>query len=131
MEANDAVMANGAMVHAAGGRTVIHSDSSVGIQRLNQEAAKALREGKRAGLSVTEDDALKWITLNPAWALGIEDQVGSIEVGKRADILVWNGDPLSVYSAPSQVFVDGVERWNMASPVDPWSDFSIGPEVSK
>ena len=50
---------------------------------------------------------------------------------KRADILVWNGDPLSVYSSPSQVFVDGVERWNMASPVDPWSDFSIGPEVSK
>ena len=130
MEANDAVMANAAIVHAAGERAIIHSDSSVGIQRLNQEAAKALREGRRAGLNLTEQDALSWITLNPAWALGIEDQVGSLVQGKRSDLIILKGDPMSVYGAPESVFIDGVETWNRTNPPAPWSDFSVTPEVN-
>ena len=126
MEAYDAVMANAGIVHAAGGRAIIHSDSAVGIQRLNQEAAKALREGRAGGLSLTEQDALQWITRNAAWALGIDDQVGTIEEGKRADLVIWSTNPFSVYAAPQRVFIDGVPLHVHGESAPPWSDFSLG-----
>ena len=126
MEAYDAVMANAGIVHAAGGRAIIHSDSAVGIQRLNQEAAKALREGRAGGLSLTEQDALRWITENAAWALGIEEQVGTIKKGKRADLVVWKHNPFSVYAKPARVYVDGVELHRLERDASPWSDFSLG-----
>jgi len=129
MEAYDGVLENAAMVAAAGGRAIIHSDSSVGIQRLNQEAAKALYTGQRAGLNVSEDDALTWITTNPAWALGIQDDVGSLSVGKRADVAVWDGSPFSVYSSVRWVFVDGGLRFDRERRSTPWSDFLLGREV--
>ena len=72
----------------AGGRTIIHSDSSSDIQRLNQEAGKALYSGRAAGVSLTEDQALQWITANPAWAMGLEKVVGTLSTGKRADVVV-------------------------------------------
>ena len=97
-EAFDGIRENAALVSAAGGRPIIHSDSALGIQRLNQEAAKALYAGRRMGLTLPDDEALRWITANPAWALGLEAEVGTLEVGKRADLVVWSGDPWSVYT---------------------------------
>jgi imidazolonepropionase-like amidohydrolase len=129
LEAHDAIPENAAMLEAAGGIPVIHSDSPVTIQRLNQEAAKAYTTGRAAGLDVDEDDALRWITYNPAWALGIHEETGSIEVGKRADLVVWDRHPLSVYATAQAVYIDGDQVFEAGEPV-PWSDFSLGQEVA-
>jgi hypothetical protein len=108
IEAWDAVEPSVALIHEAGARAIVHTDSAEGIQRMNQEAAKALASGRALGVTLTEDDALRWITANPAWALGVLDQTGTLEKGKMADVVVWSGPPFSVYSRPEQVFVDGV-----------------------
>ncbi len=129
MEAYDAVPYNLAMVHAAGGIAIVHSDSSTDVRHLNQEAAKGMRYGREAGLDISEDDALRWITSNPAWALGVDDQVGSLEPGKRADVVVWSGNPFSVYTHPELVFVDGVLRYDHDQDTEPWSDFMVGQEL--
>ena len=86
LEAHDAVMANAALLHASGARAIIHSDSEIGIQRLNQEAAKALRAGRELGLDLSESDALSWITANAAWALGIQDQTGRLATGPSTSV---------------------------------------------
>ncbi len=103
----DGVQANAALLTQAGARAVIHSDSPSGIQRLNQEAAKAMYAGQRTGIDVTRDQAIRWITANPAWVLSIDSVTGSLEPGKMADIVVWSGDPFSVYSRAEQVYNDG------------------------
>src|SRR6185436_7145162 len=98
MEAFDAIRENVALVdHAQGGCAIVHSDSALGIQRLNQEAGKAMAAGRRMGLPLREEDAIRWITLNPAKALGIADQTGSLAEGKMADVVIWSGNPFSVY----------------------------------
>ena len=107
MEAFDGIPENLALVHRAGARAVVHSDSALGIQRLNQAAAQGLASGRAIGMTLSEDDALRWVTLNPAWALGIERQTGSLEAGKMADVVIWSGSPLSIYARPDQVYVDG------------------------
>src|SRR5439155_1751759 len=81
-EAMDGIHENAALNQAAGGRPLIHSDSPSGIQRLNQEAAKAMYYGQRSGIPVTREQALRWITANPAWALGLDSVVGTLEPGK-------------------------------------------------
>src|SRR2546426_9469583 len=106
-EAMDGIHENAALTQAAGGRPLIHSDSPSGIQRLNQEAAKAMYYGQRSGIPVTRDQALRWITANPAWALGLDSLVGTLEPGKMADVVVWSGDPFSVYGKAGQVYNDG------------------------
>ena len=126
IEAFDSIEENAGLLTEAGARAVIHSDSSIGIQRLNQEAAKAYYNAIDGGLDLTEDDAIRWITLNPAWALGVEEVTGSIEEGKMADLVIWSGHPFSVYSQPDLVFVDGVIEFDRANPTEPWSDFEIG-----
>ncbi len=104
----------------------MHSDSEEGIQRLNQEAAKAMARGIRAGFDIPPERAIRWITANPAKALGILDQTGTLEPGKMADVVVWNGTPFSVYALADQVFVDGVLRFDRSNPAGkPWSDFSL------
>jgi imidazolonepropionase-like amidohydrolase len=124
MEAYDAVQENIAIVdHPAGGCAIVHSDSEEGIQRLNQEAAKAMTRGKLAGFDIPPERAVRWITSNPAKALGILDQTGTLEPGKMADIVVWNGTPFSVYALADEVFVDGVVRFDRSKPSKPWSDF--------
>jgi len=129
-EAYDGIRENAALVSAAGGRPIIHSDSAFGIQRLNQEAAKALYAGRRMGLELPDDEALRWITANPAWALGLEAEVGTIEVGKRADLVVWSGDPWSVYTKAEQVLIDGHLVHDLAWGEDaPRSDFEVGFEA--
>lgn len=87
MEAYDGVRENIPMVHTAGACAIVHSDSDVGIQRLNQEAAKALADGRRIGLEISKADAWTWLSANPAKSLGIFEQTGSLEPGKDADLV--------------------------------------------
>ncbi len=126
IEAHDAIVQNAALVSEAGARAVIHSDSAIGIQRLNQEAAKAYFRAIEGGVKVTENDALRWITANAAWALGIEDITGTLEVGKRADVVVWSAHPLSVYATAEHTFVEGVHEWDITRDDPAWSDFEVG-----
>ena len=102
MEAYDAIAHNAAIMARKGVLTSVNSDSDERARRLNIEAAKTMRYG---GLS--EEEALKLVTLNPAMQLGIDKRVGSIDVGKDADLAVWNAHPFSVYARVEQTFVDG------------------------
>src|SRR6478672_9019374 len=127
LEAADAVRGNMALLTRAGVRTVMHSDDASGEQRLNQEAAKAMAEGNRIGVPVTEDDAVRWMTINPAWALGLDGVTGSIERGKNADVVLWNGDPFSVYSRAEKVWIDGAMLFDRLDPAAKWrTDFELG-----
>ncbi len=127
MEAYDTVRENAALLHNAGACTIIHSDDANQIQRLNQESAKALAAGRRAGMSISDADAIRWITYSPAKALGIADKTGSLKPGKMADVVLWNGNPLSVYSRPEKVWVDGARLYDANDPGRrPVSDFELG-----
>ena len=129
-EAFDMVWENAAIVDQANSGTgcaIIHSDSAIGIQRLNQEAAKAMAAGNRAGFNILPSRAIKWITSNPAKALGIADKVGSLEAGKMADLVIWDGNPFSVYSKTEKVFVDGLLLYDKDNPSTPKAtDFGLG-----
>jgi imidazolonepropionase-like amidohydrolase len=127
MEAYDAVNENIPLVHNAGACAIVHSDDANGIQRLNQEAAKALADGRRMGINIPDEVAWRWIGINPATALGIADETGSLRVGKRADVVLWNGNPFSVYTRPQQVWIDGALLYDMNNPqLRPVSDFELG-----
>jgi len=127
MESYDAINENIPFVHNAGACAIVHSDDANGIQRLNQEAAKALADGRRAGINIPDEVAWRWLAINPATALGIQEQTGSLRVGKRADVVLWNGNPLSVYSRPQQVWIDGAMMYDMNNPrLRPVSDFELG-----
>jgi imidazolonepropionase-like amidohydrolase len=132
MEAFDGIEENLAIVdRPANGCAIVHSDSSEGIQRLNQEAAKAMAHGKRAGMTITPEHAIRWLTANPARALGIEAQTGTLEPGKRGDVVVWNGSPFSVYAHAEKVYLDGALLYDRADPArQPRSDFLLGQGVS-
>lgn len=130
LEAFDGIPENAALVTEAGGRVTIHSDSAIGIQRLNQEAAKALAAGRAAGIALTEDQALRWITANPAWVLGIDDVTGTLEVGKRADVTVWSGSPFSVYSKAEKTIVAGEVLYDLRGGLTP-SDFELGNSAAE
>ena len=101
-EAWDAIPWNAVMAMRKGVRVAIKSDSGDFVRRLNQEAAKTMRYG-----GATEDEALRMITINPAWIVGVDDRVGSIEVGKDADLVLWDGPPLSSYAKVEKVLIDG------------------------
>ena len=124
-EAFDGIRENAAMIADAGARAIIHSDSAQGIQRLNQEASKAMWSGRRAGIEIDDDEALRWITANPAWALGVADRVGTIETGKQADLVIWDGDPFSVYTHAERVLIEGRTVFERGK-LDPASDFESG-----
>jgi imidazolonepropionase-like amidohydrolase len=131
MESFDSVRENVALLHEAGGRPILHSDSDVEIRQLNHEAAKAWAAGQRLGVpGLTEDAALRWITANPAWALGIDDQVGSLQPGKRGDVVVWDGTPFSSYSRPLQVYVDGALAFDAAAPAERRTDVMVGTSLA-
>ncbi len=126
-EAMDGIPENAALLQQADARAVIHSDSPSGIQRLNQEAAKAMYAGRRAGIPVTREQALRWITANPAWVLGLDAVVGTLEPGKMADVVVWSADPFSVYAQAVQVYNDGWLVYDRADPTrQPRTDFELG-----
>jgi imidazolonepropionase-like amidohydrolase len=126
MESFDGVPQNVALLQRAGARPILHSDSAIEVRRLNQEAAKARTAGRRFGLDSTDDEVLRWVTANPAWALGVQDQLGTLEKGKRADVVVWGAHPLSVYALTKQVFVDGELAYDRAKHAPPISDFELG-----
>ncbi len=126
MEAYDGIPENLALLTEAGVRAALHSDSPIAIQVLNQAAGKALAAGRRAGVKLDENDALRWLTINPAWELGIDSQVGSLEPGKRADVGVWSADPLSTYARAERVYIDGAIVFDRARVAGPWSDFELG-----
>ena len=129
-EAYDMVPANIAIVdQARGGKgcAIVHSDDEVGIQHLNQEAAKALSAGLRAGYEISKARAIKWITSNPAKAAGILDQTGTIEIGKDADLVIWSKNPFSVYALAEYVFIDGAEAFVRGEKqTQPVTDFDLG-----
>lgn len=127
MEALDAVKANLALVDRAGARAIVHSDDPSGSQRLTQEAAKAMAAGIAAGIPVTEEQAIKWVTINPAWSLGLDDRIGSLEPGKNADVVLWSGNPFSVYTRPEKVWVDGALLYDRLDRSQQWrTDFELG-----
>jgi len=127
MESFDGVRENAALIQKAGARAIIHSDSEDGIQRLNQEAAKAMYAGIRAGLGTTREEAIRWLTANPAWALGIDSTTGTLEAGKHADVVIWSGDPFSVYSKAERVYNDGWLVYDRNDPAhQPKTDFNLG-----
>jgi imidazolonepropionase-like amidohydrolase len=129
-EAMDGVPENAALNQQAGGRPLLHSDDPRGIQRLNQEAAKAMYAGQRAGIAITRDQAVRWITANPAWVLGLDSIVGTLEPGKMADVVLWSGDPFSVYTKALQVYNDGWLVYDRNDPRhQPHSDFEVGRPV--
>ena len=126
-EAFDMVRENIALVDYAQACAVIHSDDPIQIQRLNQEIAKAMSAGNRMGLDISPAKAFRWGTYNAAKSLGLEDQIGSIAVGKNADIVLWTQHPLSVYSHASKVWIDGALRFDRNdSSIQPTSDFNLG-----
>ncbi len=128
LEAYDAIRENAALVAAQpNGCTIIHSDDQYGIQRLNQEAGKAMGDGNRIGLNITPEQAISWITSNPARAMGIGDRTGSLEAGKMADVVIWSGNPFSVYAQAEKVFIDGALMYDRGDPQrSPRTDFEIG-----
>ena len=102
-EVNDAIPYNGALMHQQGIVTAYNSDDAEMGRRLNQEAAKAFKYG-----GVNAEDALKFVTLNPAILLHLDDRMGSISVGKDADVVLWSSHPLSVYAKAEKTFIDGI-----------------------
>lgn len=128
MEAYDGIQENLPMVdYPQNSCAIVHSDSQDGIQRLNQEAAKAMAHGARVGLTVPPERAIRWLTANPARSLGLEDRIGTLQAGKAADLVIWNGNPFSVYALAEQVFIDGALIFDREhAQAKPRSDFLLG-----
>lgn len=130
LEAFDGIEENIALVdRPEGGCAIVHSDSSEGIQRLNQEAAKVIAASARVNINISPEHAIKWLTSNAAKALHIDQQTGSLAAGKMADVVIWNGTPFSSYAKAEQVFIDGAllyDRNNKA--LQPKVDYLIGQE---
>ncbi len=130
LEAFDGIPENAALYAESGGRPTIHSDSGIAIQRLNQDAAKAMASGRAAGIAITEDQALRWITANPAWVLGIDDVTGTLEAGKRADVVLWGGHPFSVYTRAELVIAGGEVQFEREKGSQP-TDFELGNSAAE
>jgi len=127
MESYDAIGENLAILEREGACGMIHSDDANGIQRLNQEIAKVRASAKRAGFDVSEEVAWKWAAITPARALGIDKVTGSLKAGKMADVVLWNGNPFSVYTRPEKVWIDGALLYDALDPKRrPVSDFELG-----
>lgn len=107
VEVTDAIAYNAAIMQKAGLNVCINSDDAEMARRLNQEAGKTVRYG-----GVSEEEALKMVTLNPAKALHVADRVGSIKAGKDADIVIWSDNPLSIYAKSEKTIVDGIVYWD-------------------
>ena len=130
LEAFDGIPENAGLFTEAGGRATIHSDSAIGGQRLQQDAGKAMYSARAAGVAVTDDQALRWVTANPAWVLGIDTVTGTLEVGKRADVVVWSGSPFSVYSVAELVIAGGEVTYERRVGL-PQSDFELGNSATE
>ena len=131
LEAFDGITQNAALIDAAGACAIIHSDSEELIQRLNQEAAKAMTAGRRMGMAISDAQAMSWITGNAAKALGIAAQTGTLSIGKAADAVLWDRHPFSVYARAERVWIDGHLYYDRSDPTrQPVSDFDLGQTVA-
>lgn len=127
MEAYDGIRENAAILERAGACAIIHSDDYEGMQRLNQEAAKVMGAAAMVDLVINEATAIQWLTKNAAKSLGIEEHTGTLEAGKMADVIVWSGNPFSVYSKVDLVFIDGALVYDRSDPsTQPRTDFTLG-----
>lgn len=132
MEAYDGNRANAADLDAAGACVTLHSDMPVDAEHFPLDAATAMGAGRRAGLEISEERAIQWLTLNPARALALDDRIGSLEAGKNADVVVWSGDPFSVYTKADLVFIDGALVYDRHDPKrQPVSDFELRQPASE
>ncbi|MET0571408.1 MAG: amidohydrolase family protein [Pedobacter agri] len=107
-EVAEAIPYNGKIMHNVGVTTAFNSDDAEMARHLNQEAGKSVLYG-----NVPEEDALKFVTLNPARMLHIDDKVGSLKPGKDADVVIWTANPLSIYAKAEKTFVDGIAYWDI------------------
>lgn len=107
-EVNDAIPYNAAIMHNQGVTVAINSDDGEMIRRLNQEAAKTMKYG-----GVSEEEAWKFVTANPAKLLHLDKRVGTVEEGKDADVVLWNAHPLSVYAKPLKTLIEGVVYFDL------------------
>ena len=132
MEAFDGIQENIALVdRPANSCAIVHSDSGEGIQRLNQEAAKVMAHAQLAGIDIPPERAIRWLTQNPAKAMGILERTGTLEIGKMADVVIWNRDPFSVYAHAEQVYIDGARIYDRNDPArQPKSDFMLGQDAA-
>ncbi|MGZ3833845.1 MAG: amidohydrolase family protein, partial [Mucilaginibacter sp.] len=108
MEVAEAIPYNGKLMHEVGVVTGFNSDDEEMARRLNQEAGKAITYGR-----MSEEDALKLVTLNPAKMMHVDNRIGSIKPGKDADLVVWSADPLSIYAVAEKTYVDGIPYWDI------------------
>lgn len=124
-EAEDAIPENAAFVHAAGGCAIMHSDIPVLGSLLAIETAKAAAAGRRTGLPIPPEQAIRWITSNPARAIGLGDRIGTLAPGMNADLVIWSADPFSIYAHADRVYIDGALAYDRAAGARP-SDFELG-----
>ncbi len=131
MEAYDGIRENAAIVDQADACAIIHSDSEIGIQMLNQETAKVIGAAARAGLLIPPERAIRWITSNAARSLGIDAMTGTLEPGKMADVVLWDGNPFSVYTRAERVYIDGALAYDVNDPAaNPVTDFTLGTSAT-
>lgn len=115
------------MLERAGVCVMMHSDSAADGQRLNIAAAKAAAAGRRIGIDIPPERMIKWTTSNPARLLGMEKRIGTLAPGYQADVVLWSGNPFSVYSKADLVLIDGAVVRDRSKPIpEPISDFEIG-----
>jgi imidazolonepropionase-like amidohydrolase len=132
VEAQDAIRAEAPLLERAGVCVMMHSDSATDGQRLNIAAAKAAAAGRRIGIATPPETMIKWTTSNPARLLGLEKKVGTLAPGFQADVVLWSGNPFSIYSRPDLVVLDGaIVRDHSKAPVYPVSDFELGRGEAK
>ncbi len=116
-EVAEAIPYNGKLMHEVGVVTGFNSDDAEMARRLNQEAAKSVTYG-----NMSQEDALKLVTLNPAKMLHIDGKVGSLKPGKDADLVVWSANPLSIYAVAEKTYVDGVPYWDYSKDAEKQKD---------
>lgn len=126
-EAYDMIRENAPLIELANGCAIIHSDDETQIQRLPQEVGKAMAAANRMGMNLTAAQVIKWVTSNSAKSIGLDDRIGSLKEGMNADVVLWSGNPLSVYSKADKVWIDGVLRFDRSKPeLNHTSDFNLG-----
>jgi imidazolonepropionase-like amidohydrolase len=127
VEAYDGIRSNAAFVDAEGGCVMLHSDAPISAEHLPLDAALILGAAHRAGVDIPEARAIEWLTINPAKSLRLDDKIGSLETGKNADVVLWSGDPFSVYTRANMVFLDGAVVYDRNDPArQATSDFEVG-----
>ncbi len=132
MEAQDAVRANAPILHKAGACVSMHSDSPADGQRLNLAAIEAAAAGRRIGIATPPEEVIRWTTSNAARLLGLEKRIGTLAPGYDADVVLWSGDPFSIYTKPDLVLIEGGVVYDRSRPeTAPVSDFEVGRKTMR